>query len=114
MSIIRFKVLLLEEAENFLTEIDPKARKKILVQLKKSTGHIDPKIFKKLDDTLWEFRVEFNRLQYRLLAFWDKQGSEPALVIATHGFVKKTDKVPGKEFERAYRIRAIYYTEKDE
>lgn len=114
MSIIRFEILLLEEAERFLTEIDPKAKKKLLIQLKKSTDHIDPKIFKKLDDTLWEFRVEYNRLQYRLMAFWDKRGNELALVIATHGFIMKTDKIAGKEFDRAYRIRSIYYSEKDE
>ncbi|MFN3802894.1 hypothetical protein [Belliella pelovolcani] len=28
-------------------------------------------------------------LQIRLLAFWDKDGSEETLVLATHGFVKK-------------------------
>jgi hypothetical protein len=36
-----------------------------------------------------------------------------ALVVTTHGFIKKTDKVPGKELERAYRIRNDYYSDKD-
>lgn len=28
----------------------------------------------------------------RLLAFWDKTDSEQTLVLATHGFIKKTQK----------------------
>ena len=114
MGILRFEVLLLEEAERFLEEIDPKAKRKFLVQLKRATESLDPKIFKKLDGTLWEFRMEHARLQHRLIAFWDKKGNGLALVIATHGFIKKTDKVPLKELDRAYRIRSNYYLEKND
>jgi len=31
------------------------------------------------------------------------------LVIATHGFIKKVDKVPKKEIERAQKIMVKYY-----
>jgi len=44
-----------------------------------------------------------------LLAFWDKTDNKNTFVIATHGFVKKVDKVPGNEIERAERIRDKYF-----
>jgi hypothetical protein len=31
------------------------------------------------------------------------------LVIATHGFIKKDDKIPSKEIERATRLRSRYF-----
>ena len=44
---------------------------------------------------------------YRLLAFWDRE--RRALIIATHGFVKKTWKVPKREIDRAEAIMKQYY-----
>jgi hypothetical protein len=66
-------------------------------------------LFKKLDgaDDLWEFRTLCNGLQYRLLAFWDKKSKR--LVVATHGFVKKTWKVSAKEIAKAESLRKEYY-----
>ena len=72
----------------------------------------DPKIFKKLQNDIWEFRTKYAGLQIRLLAFWDKSDNKETLVIATHGFVKKVDKVPIKEIERAERIRDKYFNYK--
>jgi len=34
------------------------------------------------------------------------------LVIATHGFVKKVDKVPANEINRAVRLREKYFINK--
>ena len=42
----------------------------------------------------------------RLFAFWDTE--EQALVIATHGIIKKTQKTPAKEIAKAERIRQEY------
>ena len=36
------------------------------------------------------------------------------MVIATHGFVKKTQKTPQKEINKAITIREIYFTELSE
>jgi phage-related protein len=44
------------------------------------------------------------------LAFWDKTDSEQTLVLATHGFIKKTQKTPRNEIERA---RITYFKEKE-
>ncbi len=50
--------------------------------------------FKKLDDLIWEFRTKYKKTYYRLLSFWDKTDKTETLVIATHGIIKKTDKIP--------------------
>ena len=51
-------------------------------------------------------------LQIRLLAFWDKSDNKKTLVIATHGFVKKVEKVPKNEIEKAMRLRDKYFDSK--
>jgi hypothetical protein len=50
--------------------------------------------------------------QIRLLAFWDKTDVNETLVLATHGFIKKVDKVPANEIERAKAIRKKYFENK--
>ncbi|WP_439488196.1 hypothetical protein [Algoriphagus sp.] len=42
------------------------------------------------------------------MAFWDKTDKTETLVISTHGIVKKVDKVPKAEIEKAERIRKEY------
>lgn len=71
---------------------------------------MDKELFKKLNDDIWEFRTKFQGITYRLLAFWDKDTGN--LVIATHGFVKKTQKTPEKEIDRAEALRKEYYNNK--
>lgn len=74
---------------------------------------IDPELFKKLDDTdIWEFRTFYNKVKYRLLAFGDKDNGTNTLVIATHGFIKKTQKTPPKEIAKAEDIRKAYFNSK--
>lgn len=109
MSFLRFDIVFLEAADHFLGEVNVQARRKIILNIEKSRHSIDPKFFKKIDADLWEFRTEYNRIQYRLIAFWDKRSTQLTLVVATHGFIKKSDKIAGKEFERAYRIRKQYF-----
>jgi hypothetical protein len=54
-------------------------------------------------------RSKYENLQYRLLAFWDKRDNEDILVVCTHGIVKKTDKMPPKEIDKAKKIRTNYF-----
>ena len=105
----RFEIELLEEAREFLLSIDPKARYKLIFNIDKSKKFNDPKVFKKLDNDIWEFRLEFMKLQHRLLAFWDKRNNKQTLVVCTHGFIKKTDKVPKSEIERARQLMRKYF-----
>lgn len=108
----RFDVLFLEDARQFLLGLDDKTRAKILYNIDKSKVLNDPKLFKKLTDNIWEFRTKYNGLQYRLLAFWDKTEKTETLVVSTHGFVKKADKVPSSEIIRADQLRQFYFDQK--
>jgi hypothetical protein len=47
------------------------------------------------------------------LAFWDKSDNQETLVIATHGFIKKVDKVPENEIDRAEKLRERYFKNKN-
>ena len=93
-----------------MDSIDEKARNKILYNIDKAKITLDPKIFKKLTQEIWEFRTKYGSLQYRLFAFWDKRDNKKTLVIATHGIVKKTQKTPKEEIEKAMRIREYYFS----
>ncbi len=114
MSYPKFKVLLMDEAVEFMERLPLKAYNKIDYNLGKIAGGvIDKDLFKKLDGTeIWEFRTLYNGIQYRLLAFWDNESE--ALVIATHGFIKKTWKVPEKEIAKAEALRKEYFNTKNE
>jgi phage-related protein len=85
----KFEVQYSEETIDFLLSIDSKASKKIFYNIDKAKKENNPKLFKKLNGNIWEFRTLYNGLHYRLLAFWDKDNEIDTLVIATHGFVKK-------------------------
>ena len=105
----KFEVQFLEEARKFLSELDEKTFDKIIYNISKSKEKNDPRLFKKLTTNIWEFRTRYNGLHYRLLAFWDKTSDIETLVLATHGFVKKVDKVPSNEIEKAEKIRNLYF-----
>jgi len=70
------------------------------------------KLFKKLTGEIWEFRTLFNKKHYRLFAFWDKTGKDETVVISTHGIIKKTDKTPPGEIEKAENLRKLYFEQK--
>lgn len=109
----KFEVLYSEEADAFLDTQTDKVRAKILYNITKASYTNDPKLFKKLENTdIWEFRTLFDNIQYRLLAFWDKRNGQNTLVIATHGFIKKSQKTPKGEIEHAQRIKDIYFNQK--
>ena len=108
----KFQTRFLEEADKFISELDSKTAKKIFYNIDLAEQTNDPKLFKKLQNDIWEFRTIFSGLQIRLLAFWDKSDNTDTLVFATHGFIKKVDKVPKNEIERAVRIKEQYFENK--
>lgn len=57
-----------------------------------------------LRDGIRELRLIFNRNQYRALYFF----TDGRRIIITHGIIKKSDEVPGKEIDRAIRYRDDY------
>lgn len=107
-----FQTRFLEEADEFIAKLDPKAVKKIFYNIDLAEQTNDPRLFKKLQKEIWELRIRFGGSQIRLLAFWDKTNSRETLVLATHGFIKKVDKVPANEIERAVNIREKYFESK--
>jgi len=107
-----FETRFLEEAEKFISQLDQKTINKVFYNIDIAEQTNDPRLFKKLKSDIWEFRTKYGGLQVRLLAFWDKSEDKQTLVFATHGFVKKTDKVPAKEIDRAVKIREMYFKRK--
>lgn len=62
--------------------------------------------FKKLVSTegIWECRIQLGSNAYRIFAFLDGN----SVVVLTHGLVKKTQKTPQREIERAEAYRKDY------
>ncbi len=109
----KFRVDFLEEVKGFLDGLDPKAREKIFYNIWKARSTNNKELFKKLQDEIWEFRTLYRKTYYRLFAFWDKEDKMEAVVISTHGLIKKTDKTPKGEIEKAERSREKYFNEKN-
>lgn len=109
----KIRIALMDAAREFVFSLPEKAQKKITYNLLKvEGGEMDKELFKKLENTeIWEFRTLFNGLCYRLFAFWDTEME--ALVVATHGMVKKTQKTPKKEIEKAEALRKEYFNNKN-
>ena len=110
---IRFDVIFLDDAIEFIGKLDAKTRNKIFYNIDKSKVANDPKLFKKLQNEIWEFRTQYRGIQYRLLAFWDKTNKTKTLVISTHGIIKKVSKVPKSEIEKSEQIRIEYFKNKN-
>ena len=105
----KFEVTFLEEAIDFIESLDEKDRKKIIFNIDKSRFVNNPKLFKKLINEIWEFRAKYRGNQYRLLAFWDKRSKKEILVVATHGLIKKMEKIPKKEIVKANKLKNEYF-----
>ncbi len=108
----KFKVQFLEEAAEFLDNLNEKPRDKIIYNIHKARVVSDNELFKKLTGEIWEFRTLFNKTYYRLFAFWDKTDKTEIVVISTHGIIKKTDKTPQADLDKAERLRKHYFEQK--
>lgn len=108
-----FNLIALKEAEYFISSLPEKVQEKVLFNIRKVRfGVKDINLFKKLGDSeIWEFRTLYQGIAYRLFAFWDKD--RETLVIATHGLLKKTQKTPKKEIDKAESIRKEWFNNKN-
>lgn len=103
-----FDVEFLPEALEFINSQETDIRDKIFYNIAKTQYVKDPELFKKLTGSdIWEFRTLYKGKQYRLFSFWDEKRRK--FVICTHGIIKKTDKTPQKEIEKAESIKKQYY-----
>ncbi|MEY3421163.1 MAG: hypothetical protein RIR48_1452 [Bacteroidota bacterium] len=105
-----FETIFLEAAKEFISSLDKKSASKVFYNIDLAEQTYDTKIFKKLQGEIWEFRIKYLGNQHRLLAFWDKSNNRNTLVIATHGFIKKSSKVPKNEIQKAENIRSEYFS----
>jgi phage-related protein len=108
-----FDIIFLDEAFEYLKNLEKKHYEKILYNIRKTQVANDSELFKKLKDEIWEFRTLFKGTQHRMLAFWDKTDSKNTLVVTTHGFIKKRAKVPESELSKAKNIRTMYFDSKE-
>ena len=108
----KFRVEFLFDAAEFIDKLDEKTRDKVIYNIQKARISNDKELFKKLKGEIWEFRTLYNKTHYRLFAFWDKSGNTETVVISTHGIIKKTDKTPPGEIEKAENLRKLYFEQK--
>ena len=97
--------------EAFLDSLDSKTAQKVawVLKLIEELDIVPKQYFQKLPgtDDIWECRIQMGPMIYRILAFFDNGN-----IILTHGFIKKTQKTPRSEIERAERYKADYIARK--
>ncbi len=67
-----FQTRFLEEADNFIANLDSKAARKVFYNIDLAEQSNDPNLFKKLKKEIWKFRTKFGGKEIRLLAFWTR------------------------------------------
>ena len=96
----------------FLNGQNNKVKEKILWTLKliEELAVIPTVYFKhiKNGESLYEIRIQQGPDIYRIFCFFDTG----KLVVLINGFVKKTQKTPNSEIEKALKIKKEYETEK--
>ena len=100
-----------EPAKDFLLSLDKKIRAKMLrtIKLLQMNGNkLREPESKELDDGIMELRAKVGSDISRVLYFF-VVGRK---AILTNGFIKKTQKTPKAEIERAKRYRADYLSRK--
>jgi phage-related protein len=94
--------------QEFLDSLSARVVQKVLWTLKllEDLEFLPVTYFKKLtgSDGIWECRVQSGSNIYRIFCFFDVQ----SVVILTHGFMKKTQKTPKQEIERAEALKKDY------
>jgi phage-related protein len=95
--------------KDFLDSLPGKDARKVIwvLMLVEELDILPATYFKKLVGSadIWECRVQFGSNEYRILGF--HAGS--SLLVLTHGFMKKTQKTPQREIERAESCKDEYF-----
>ncbi|HEY5407431.1 MAG TPA: type II toxin-antitoxin system RelE/ParE family toxin [Ginsengibacter sp.] len=82
---------MMRAAAEFLYSLDERSRKKVSFNIRKTMMGLKGDWFEKMRGTndLFEFRTLYNHQYIRLFAFWDTRNNKKALIICTHGLLKK-------------------------
>jgi len=108
-------IIFLPQTEDFVEELDIKAKRKLFFAIRKTKERIIGQWFTKLKSSegIYEFRFDESDKFYRLFVFWDTDGATDTLIVGTHGIAKKTNQTPKEEIKKAERIRREYFEEKN-
>lgn len=94
--------------QEFIDSLPSKAALKVVwtLSLLEELDILPAVYFKKLvnTDDIWEVRVSSGSDAYRIFCFF----AGNAIVVLTHGLIKKTQKTPQREIERAELYRKEY------
>ncbi|MDA8091161.1 MAG: type II toxin-antitoxin system RelE/ParE family toxin [Nitrospiraceae bacterium] len=94
--------------QDFLASLPGKVAQKItwVLSLLEDLEIMPSSYFKKLvgTDDIWECRIQFGSNAYRIFCF----PSGNSVVVLTHGLIKKTQKTPQREIEKAEAYRRDY------
>ncbi len=96
----------------FLHTLNTKLKAKVisrLVLLEEYGDKAAPPLSKKLQDGIFELRTSQGNIAVRILYFFDND----RIIIATNGFVKKSQKTPPKEILIAKKRRNNYFCRKE-
>jgi phage-related protein len=99
--------------QDFLASLSGKVAQKIawVLQILEDLERVPSVFFKKLTGTeeIWECRIQYGSNIYRIFCFFDSH----SVVVLTHGLIKKTQKTPPQEIERAESYRRDYLTRRE-
>jgi phage-related protein len=101
-----------EPAKEFMDDLDEKMFAKLnrSIDVLKAGGTMVREPYSKhLEDGIFEVRAEFGTDISRVLYFF----FAGRRIILTHGFIKKTQKTPAAEIDRAKRYRAEFLSRKE-
>jgi phage-related protein len=93
---------------DFLDSLPGKVAQKItwVLSLLEDLDVVPSSYLKKLVGTeeIWECRIQFGSNTYRIFCFF----TENSIIVLTHGLIKKTQKTPRQEIEKAETYRRDY------
>jgi phage-related protein len=98
--------------QEFLDSLTGKVAQKIIwvLRLLEDLEIVPSTYFKKLTGTnIWECRIHHGQNSYRIFCFFDSH----SIIVLTHGFMKKTQKTPKEEIERAESYRREFLSRRE-
>lgn len=102
-----------EPARDFISGLDAKMRAKVLRTLElleRNGSELRAPYSKHLKDGIFELHCQTGTNSSRILYFFFYNSS----VILTNGFIKKTNKVPKGELERAFQYRERFLRQREQ
>ncbi len=98
--------------KEFLDNLELSVFQKVIwtFELLKSQNRIPTDYLKKLKNTddIWEVRIKKGSNAFRIFCFFDNN----ELVVLTNGLIKKTQKTPKQDIEKAERYKKDYFERK--